>query len=216
MEAPAFPQFENAGQFLNFVMGQGVNRLMLEEERAFVLDGQNLEVFQQVAGYFVRDRATFGCSLDFNKGLLMFGAYGVGKSFMMRLFASNPRQSYRVVSSRHIAEDFRLNGNICQYQSAFLNDCSGKFFGQREIGLCIDELGAENDRVANFGNRSNVVAELLQDRYENRQLRGTMTHAVTNQQPHELRDAYGPRVYDRLKQLFNIVEFPDDATSRRS
>ncbi|WP_143092729.1 hypothetical protein [Arsenicibacter rosenii] len=214
MNAPVFPQFSNAGEFFAYIIDQGTKRMRLEEDKEFTLNQFSLYEYQQLASYFMQDRATFGCKLDFRKGLLVFGAYGVGKSWMMRLFANNPRQSYRVVSARFIAEDFRLNGTIYQYQHVFLNDSSGKFFGQREIGLCIDEAGAESER-ASYGNRSNVIAELIQDRYENRQLRGTMTHIVTNHTRDELKNAYGPRVYDRLRQMFNVIEFDPDAPSRR-
>ena len=214
MNAPKFPTFDTAPQFLAWVIERGTKVLQLEEGREFTLDGENLEVYQNLASYFTGDYQIWPCSLDRRKGLLIFGRYGCGKSLMMRLFGQNPRQSFRIVSSRAIAEDYRLNNDMAPHKAAIPNYSSSKFFGHSVLGLCIDDMGAESER-SNYGNVSNVIAEIIQDRYDIPALRGPMTHIVTNATPKQLRKAYGERVYDRLRGLFNIVEFPEDATSRR-
>lgn len=213
MNAPPFATLRTAGELLNHVLAKG---LYLYEsgqiDQPFVLDRNNLDVYQQLASYFSDDYATFACDLNPRKGILLFGGYGCGKSVAMRLFVSNPLRSYRLVSARTITEAYRLNGDVCDYKHRFGNLCSGKFFGQSEIGLCIDDLGAERSDSKSFGSGFSM-GDLLQDRYDNPQLRG-WTHVATNATPAELRKAYGPRVYDRLRQMFNVVEFPEQPSRR--
>ncbi|MBO0950857.1 hypothetical protein [Fibrella forsythiae] len=206
--------FRHSGLYLNHIIEQGVRILALEENRAFLIDGYRLPIYQQLAAYFTGDYSLFGQQLNPNKGLLIFGGFGVGKSLMMRLFRENAIQSYRVISSREIASQYRESGTFAKYKAPFWNNYSHCHFGQRTIGLCIDDAGAETI-ASHFGNALNVIAEILQDRYDKPELRGPMTHIITNATTVELKDAYGPRVYNRLQQLFNVVTFDEEATSLR-
>jgi hypothetical protein len=214
MNRPKFPQINSAGEMLAYVIARA-NRMFIEKEleSAVIIDGNCLHVYQQLASYFSGDYATFPSKLNPRKGILLFGGYGVGKSLVLRLFGNNPVQSYRLVSARSITESYRLNGDVCEYKHRLVNQCSTKFFGQTEIALCIDDLGAERTDSKTYGSGFSI-GDLIQDRYDNPQLRG-WTHAATNGTKEELRDAYGPRVLDRLKEMFNILEFPDQL-SRRS
>lgn len=214
LKTPLYPSITTAGELLAHVINRGCelfrNNII---DQPFLLDGDNLDTYQQLAAYFSGDFNTWSCKLNPKKGLLIFGGYGCGKSVAMRLFASNPIRSFRLISGRAISESFRLNGDVCEYKHRFGNQCSGKFFGQKEIGLCIDDLGAERIDGRYYGNGFSL-GDLLQDRYDNPQLRA-WTHATTNATKDELREAYGPRVYDRLREMFNVLEFPDQP-SRRS
>lgn len=214
LKIPLFPSITTAGELLAHVINGGCelfrNGII---DQPFVLDGDNLDIYQQLAAYFSGDFNTWPCKLKPKKGLLIFGGYGCGKSVAMRLFASNPVRSFRLVSGRAICEAFRLNGDVCEYKHRFGNQCSSKFFGQKEIGLCIDDFGAERADGRNYGNGFSL-GDLIQDRYDNSQLRA-WTHATTNATKDELREAYGPRVLDRLREMFNVLEFPEQP-SRRS
>lgn len=214
LKIPLFPDITTAGELLAHVIDRGCELFRNGTlDQPFVLDGDNLDIYQQLSGYFSGDFDTWPCKLNPRKGLLIFGGYGCGKSIAMRLFASNPVRSYRLVSGRAIGEAFRLNGDVCEYKHRFGNQCSSKFFGQKEIGLCIDDLGAERADGRNYGSGYSL-GDLLQDRYDNPQLRA-WTHATTNATKDELYEAYGPRVYDRLREMFNVLEFPEQP-SRRS
>ena len=185
-----------------------------EEDKPFFIDGHRLPIYQQLAAYFSNDYSYFRCGLDQQKGLLIFGGFGVGKSLMMRLFRVNTLQSFRIVGSRAIRDQYRTTGNYSDYTRAFQNKISAQYFGQANIGLCIDDAGAETV-VSHYNNTANVIAEIIQDRYERPALRGPMTHIITNATTNELREAYGPRVYSRLRQLFNIIAFDETATDLR-
>jgi predicted ATPase len=214
LNQPQFPTITTAGEMLAHAINRGAALFRTGIiDKPFVLDSNNLDVYQQLASYFSGDFDTWSCALNPTKGVLIFGGYGCGKSVAMRVFLSNPVRSFRLVPSRAIVESFRLNGDVCEMKHRFANQSSGKFFGQTEIGLCIDDLGAERTDGKNFGNGFSI-GDLIQDRYDNQQLRA-WTHATTNATPAELREAYGPRVYDRLREIFNIVSFPEQV-SRRS
>lgn len=214
LKVPLFPTITTAGELLAHVINRGTELFRNGTiNQPFVLDADNLDIYQQLASYFSGDFDTWPCKLNPKKGLLLFGGYGCGKSVAMRLFSSNPVRSFRLVSGRAIGEAFRLNGDVYEYTHRFSSHSSSKYFGQTEIGLCIDELGAERTDRTNYGNGFSM-GDLLQDCYDNPQLRAWV-HAITNATKDELREAYGPRVYDRLREMFNVVEFPDQP-SRRS
>lgn len=206
--------FTSAGLYLNHIIEQGVRILAQEENRPFVIDGYRLPIYQQLAAYFSGDYTLFGQKINPNKGLLIFGGFGVGKSLMMRLFRENASQSFRIISSREIASQYRETGSYAKYKQCFRNQYSQHYFGQRTIGLCIDDAGAETI-ASHYASTVNVIAEILQDRYDKPELRGAMTHIVTNATLEELKEAYGPRVHNRLKQLFNVVAFDEEANSLR-
>ena len=213
LKMPLFPTITTAGELLAHVINRGCELFRNGTiDRPFVLDATNLQTYQQLAAYFSGDYDTWPCRLSPRKGLLIFGGYGCGKSVAMRLFSSNPLCSFRLVSSRSIGEAFRLNGDVGEFQYRFTNQCSSKFFGQTEIGLCIDDLGAERANGRHYGNGFSL-GDLLQDRYDNPQLRA-WTHVTTNATKEELQEAYGPRVYDRLRGMFNVVEFPEQPSRR--
>jgi hypothetical protein len=215
MNAPRFPTIRSAGEMLSFVIQQAGELLKSGSlDAPLVLDGYCLDVYQQLASYFSGDYQTFPCKLNPRKGILLVGNYGVGKSLAMRLFANNPVRPYRLVSSRSISEAYRLNGDVCEYKQRLYNPSSVKFFGHAELGLCIGDFGAERTDSRNYGSGFSV-GDLILDRYDNSNLRG-WTHAETNGTPDDLMQAYGPRVNDRLFEMFNVLKFSDDAPSRRS
>lgn len=214
MNAPRFPVIRTAGEMLTFAI-QKAGELQRQGalDTPLILDAYCLNIYQQLASYFSGDYKTFPCNLNPRKGILLVGNYGVGKTLAMRLFANNPVRPYRLVSSRSISEAYRLNGDVCEYRQRFQNPSSTKFFGHAELGLCIGDFGAERVDSRNYGSGFSV-GDVILDRYDNAQLRG-WTHAETNGTPAELMDAYGPRVNDRLFEMFNVLKFPDDAPSRR-
>jgi DNA replication protein DnaC len=55
------------------------------------------------------------------------------------------------------------------------------------------------------------MQEILESCYNN----GIIAHATTNMTLELLLARYGKRVLDRLRQTFNIIEFGENAKSRR-
>jgi DNA replication protein DnaC len=87
-------------------------------------------------------------------------------------------------------------------------------YGQEETGYCFDDLGTEVDKKY-YGNESNVMAEILLDRYDKQSVKGK-THVTSNLNSTMLEERYGYRVRSRIREMLNIVIFDDRAKDRRS
>ena len=70
----------------------------------------------------------------------------------------------------------------------------------------IDDLGTENEDFMQYGQRANPLAELLEKRYDlsfhRDRVRTVVTSNLTDQQ---LKERYGFRVFDRLREMFAVV-----------
>jgi len=58
------------------------------------------------------------------------------------------------------------------------------------------------------------MIEVILNRYD-KHIEFFMTHMTSNLSPGEVKDRYGIRVFDRMREMFNIIDFPLDAKSRR-
>lgn len=157
--------------------------------------------YQQIYYYFTRDKRF---EQDLNKGLLIIGQVGTGKTTAMRMFSKIGR--YRVVSSRHIVREFNIDGMMIlnrygkdsfYYEGAPSEKVPAK--------LCFDDIGLEDVNSKIFGNSANVLAEILFDRYDCFISDGMITHATTNLSIPSLEKIYGDKMLDRLKEMMNLI-----------
>lgn len=183
----------------------------------FRLDASNQVVFDLLCLYFSNDRefistaANLGIknpSLD--KGILLSGVFGTGKTWIMQLFGKNKRQVFSVVNSKKITGDFMMKDgekSLLQYYDLPQNPINdANVFYHKHTGLCIDDMGAE-DVKNNFGNKTVVIAEIIERRYANHNT-GLLLHGTTNLTLLQLNDLYGPRVLSRMKEIFNVIILP--------
>lgn len=184
----------------------------------FVLDDENIDVFDMLCYYFISDQYNFEkyasriglVNPSINKGILMCGNFGTGKSVLMQLFQRNNRQVYYVRSSKRIAIDYTQSKPPAiseEYLEPFklaINDPSTMY--QVIAGLCIDDLGAESVKN-NFGNKINVIGDLIEERHLKGYV-GPLLHGTTNLSSVELNEFYGERVISRMRQDFNFFELP--------
>jgi len=188
------------------------DQLLLKFKEFWAADGYNLPIIMNLCYYFSGD-AMFGG--DLNKGLLLVGGVGVGKSTMMTFFRQNQVFSYRMISCREIESDFSNEGEkgvkTCSYNLPISTNSNP--FGHQEIGFCFDDLGTEAN-AKHFGHEKNVMAEIILNRYDNK-LDYRATHITTNLTADEIKTQYGSRVTDRMKEMFNLIVFNKDAKSRR-
>lgn len=175
-----------------------------------VVDETNTEVIENLCHYFTNDDKFKG---DPNKGLLLFGGVGIGKTTLMQFFRRNQKASYRVISCREIESDFSSEGEKSVRNCSYNIKISENMFCQTEIGFCFDDLGTEAN-AKHFGKDKNVMAEILLNRYDNN-IPSCYTHITTNMNTEELKTQYGTRVHDRMKEMFNIITFDKNAKSRR-
>ncbi|MDW5288860.1 hypothetical protein [Formosa sp. PL04] len=170
--------------------------------REFQVDNENKRFLDIFCKYFSKD-------LEFEKlyegelqkGLLIIGPHGTGKTSVLEIIQIvslkyNIKQIwYPIKPTIEIVGEFnRSEGttkdNIIQYYS------KGKYL--------FDDLGAEKD-ASNYG-KENIFERILELRYNNFKSKGIITHLTTNLTLKELQTRYGNRVFDRIHEMFNILE----------
>jgi hypothetical protein len=189
--------------------------------KGIVIDDENSTVVTMLCQYFAQDPAFEETGGKLSKGLMLRGPIGCGKTTLMRMFASNARQSFYVRAcltiSQAFASDRKDDGGpptLIPYYGLHRTGSVDRYFGQKFIGVCFDDLGTEEPPAIHFGNRCNVMEKIIFQRYANG-LPFHATHLTTNLSNDQLKAAYGERVYDRMKEMLNIVDFPESAQSRR-
>lgn len=176
--------------------------------RPFIIDSDNREVITNVLKYFNHQEGV----LDLNKGLMLFGVVGCGKTTLMKVI----NKFYRIQGG------WAFGVKECRKIALFYNDHGDDVFdiyGDMNLkkpfmtAWCFDDLGTENDGK-HYGNSLNVMLEILSTRYTYQGCH-RYTHITTNCSPEKLLDKYGLRLNDRFAEMFNIVSYPPIATSRR-
>lgn len=181
---------------------------------AFILDENNQEVFDLLCYYFSNDIRFVSMAklLKINnpsleKGILLAGNFGVGKTWLMSLFRKNNRQVYHVEHAKEVAKSFHIGGEEAiqkhyhKIKNAF-KDPTVLF--QEHSGLCMEDIGAE-DIKNNYGNKTNVIGDIVEQRYVNKCM-GPFFHGTTNLTSIQLDQFYGGRVTSRLRENVNLIE----------
>ncbi len=174
----------------------------------YVIDGSNVNEIDDIMRYFC---FTPDGKLSVKKGLLLCGNVGTGKTTMFKIFSrviADLKYSYefRIYPSHIIVQDFMKNGydGFDKYTKGKIMDT---YYGDRMVNTVesvIDDLGMEQ-KVSYYGTSTDITGELLLRRYEMLISSRIRTHATTNLTTAELKDRYGARIYDRMKEMFNII-----------
>jgi hypothetical protein len=176
----------------------------------FELTEWNKQTIYSLCMYFGNDSRFNERGKDFSlsKGILLTGPVGVGKTHLMEYFRTNQLCSYITPNCKNIVERFRTDwvrddmSVIDWYSKNIIADVNHPF-GQRELGICFGDLGTESD-ANSFGNKRNVIEEIIFNRYEAK-IPFNRTHYTTNLTPTLIMERYGERIYDRMKEMVNII-----------
>lgn len=162
--------------------------------------------------YAIRDNENaFKLGLDLNKGVLLSGPVGCGKTSIMHLIKPflYAKYDYKIKTTRMVSFEF------AKYGFEALKPYTEKSNQQHRLsGFCFDDLGAEQ-QIKHFGNDCNVMAEILISRYEQFIENNSVTHITTNLSASELENSYGNRVRSRLRQMFNLIAFDRETKDKR-
>lgn len=158
------------------------------EDRHFDINDQNKEVLNQLF-YFLTQSFRFKGSFD--KGILLIGNFGVGKSLIMRSFI----RLVAVVTQKTIGEfhskDIALK---ITEDPEFINNWSRK-------PIYIDDIGKESKTLKNYGSDIFPITDLFSARYDT----GAITFGTANHKPDSLGEMYGGSIADRLNSMFNVI-----------
>lgn len=144
-------------------------------------------------------------NIDLNKGILLIGPVGCGKTSLMNIVQelAFPEQRYWVKPTRDIAFEFQKDGYEIIHR-----------YGKSKKTICLDDLGVEQN-IKFYGNECNTIGEILLHRYDQFIHCKTITHATTNLNANELEQMYGNRVRSRLREMFNLLSFNESSVDKR-
>ena len=136
-----------------------------------------------------------------DKGLLVYGDYGVGKSTLFDIVhevgkiilnrTRNTRLWFPRISTVNILTGYYESQKDPMSNFKLGNYCRGKLY--------LDDLGKEDKAY----NREEIIGKLLFERYR----RKLKTFVTTNENPSAIAARYGNHIGDRLPEMFNIIKW---------
>lgn len=172
----------------------------------FKLHKEDKMILYKLLVYAIRDEEKCErLGLDLDKGILLNGPVGCGKTTLMTLLkAFHDRENqYIMKSTREIASEFHEDGFSVIRK-----------YGKRRKIICLDDLGVEQS-MKYFGNECNTIGEILLQRYDLMIAEDFVTHATTNLNADELQELYGNRVRSRFRSMFNLIAFDRGVGDKR-
>lgn len=190
-----------------YTFAKKFNKKFIQDKRAII----NLKVLFH---YFLQEEKFFECENlrkdisvpSFHKGILIVGGYGLGKTDYFKvfetLFQKYNNLRFKYYTSKKLVQDYEN----CQTPL----DKSSFFLEKERRLMFIDDVNSERE-ASNYG-KVDVIGEILYQRYDNR----LKTHIACNYSNskncavrtlEDLGGRYGPRIYDRIFEMFNVVEF---------
>ena len=173
------------------------------------------EVIARLFVWALRDEeSAHRLNIDLNKGIMLTGPVGCGKTSLMNLlryFLPSAERHY-LKPCYKIASEYTTEGY------AALSRYSDYAFhpGTRKpVTICFDDLGLEPPLVYHYKNPCNTMAETLFSRHDYFISDLMLTHITTNLNSQEIEDRYGMRVRSRMRELFNVVPFEKGTSDKR-
>jgi DNA replication protein DnaC len=163
---------------------------------------------------FSQYRKVFEILNNSDKGVLLIGNIGCGKSMLMkvmqRLF-KDTENSFRWVSSKDLRDMLEEMKPL---------DIKIRYGSNLKMNLYIDDIGIQKNKN-DYGNIVNIVSELIFEREELFQNEGYKTHFSSNL-PHSSETAvetlevlFGKRVIDRVYGMCELISWNSKSLRRK-
>ena len=188
---------------------EGLRQTKSQSGKPFEVNKDNKSVVHALCLYFAGDGRFNELGQDFNldKGILLLGKPGVGKTHLMDFFKKNPHASYTIPTCKAIAEKYTKGWskdefNTIEYYSTLQTAESCHIYNQEYLGTCFGDMGSEAESNS-YGNKRSVIEEIIFTRYESK-LPFKYTHMTSNLDANMIATKYGERMRDRLREMCNV------------
>jgi hypothetical protein len=148
-----------------------------------------------------------------HKGIWLWGNPGVGKSLIMEIFNRNKRICYDMLECPKVCYSYVKHGDevldsLIDVRRAVAPDASTFF--QSIKGVCYNDLGTEPMPVSHYKNPLNVMEYIMLQTYE-RKVPYWQRYVTTNLTFDQVKETYGVRVLDRIRECYNILELKGES-----
>ncbi len=90
---------------------------VLSRHPKFILDEENTQIFELLCQYFSQDLAfEFSGEYSFDKGIMITGPVGCGKTSLMKMFGINSFRPFTTTPCRVIADSYQMEGAESLYK----------------------------------------------------------------------------------------------------
>lgn len=182
---------------------------VLKNNPDFIMDEYSRPLFNLLCQYFTGSQKFEESGYSLKKGILLIGVPGVGKTEMLRIFSKNKRLPYHLISVYEIERKcMELGIDFYQRYLGYVPGQENKkeWLFQPHVGWAFDDLGRESV-LFDFGNKSDVVSKIIQERYLNKNnIPFNSLHITTNLTPDEIEKRYDYAVKSRLREMFNYIQ----------
>lgn len=159
--------------------------------------GHNRDIYRALILWAISHKDS---KLDLNKGLFLYGPIGTGKTLALQILAHLLEADelralhYTMTKADDIVDQVMTTGNFIEI----------KKLAYRHV--FIDEVGQERLFINYFGNELCVMEKVLMYAYDSYRANRTFMHMSSNYEPEKFEQMYGPRVYSRMKEMFNFIK----------
>lgn len=154
----------------------------------YIIDENTRPIVSEVIKWAIMD---YSCKLELNKGILILGNIGSGKTLIMRIFVEFMRYSEKIIATYSAIEIVDIFKSGAYRDRLFISP------------LFIDDIGTEQVEIVNYGTKEMPLHDIISRRYLNNRL---MMFATSNLSASKINERYGDRIKDRFKDMFNIIK----------
>jgi len=157
--------------------------------------------------------------LNVQQGLLIRGPVGCGKTMIFHIIRE--MMKYRDVQDLFVNPHLQIAPciEVCDDYSQSGFAAIDRWTKQSNVikikngsvstrPVMFDDLGVDATRK-HFGNETNVMAKIIDSRYNHYLNNGVLTHFTTNLLDDDIDKAYGTRISSRLKQMCQEINITD-------
>lgn len=218
------PEQSSKKQDLKPVKSVDYDRLFLEYKASYMafmnikipgfeVDEQNERQIDALVMYFAKHpdflELDFIEKPSFEKGLMLLGGLGTGKTWSLWAFRSIGQ--FPIIPCHEIPMEVQKDDIpvLVKYGKKSYKMKEGLIRDiKRPLTKAFDDLGAEiSNGFKSYGTDINVMRSILLARYEGFCQHGMITHLTTNFDANRIREVYGDDIRSRFREMFNQILF---------